>query len=131
MCGWFSRHAFVNWINRCSMAYSSMHSKAVSLPLEPYALGAAYHYKKWNASSLSSWHFGHGTLPRVSDPRISVFSGVLRTDIPRTRRDSTAPRMGRMERISGSRFRRAFRIWHVWGGGESAAGDWCGPAGRT
>ena len=55
----------------------------------------------------------------MSDTRISVLSGVLGTDIPRTRRDNTAPRIGRMERISGSRFRRAFRIWHVWGGGRA------------
>ena len=33
--------------------------------------------------------------------------------MPRTTRDSTAPRIGRMERISWSRFCRACRVWHV------------------
>ena len=49
----FPTTAFVNWANRCSMAYSSMHSRAVSLPLEPYVLGAAHHWQKGNASSFS------------------------------------------------------------------------------
>ena len=88
-----------------------MHSRAVSLSFEPYVLGAAHHWQKWNASSFSSWHFEHRILPRVSDTRISVFGRVLVTDILETRRDSTVPRVGRMERISGSRFRRACRLW--------------------
>ena len=39
----FPATAFVNWANRCSMAYSSMHSRAVPLSFEPYVLGAAHH----------------------------------------------------------------------------------------
>ena len=31
----FPTTAFVNWANRCSMAYSSMHSRAASLSFEP------------------------------------------------------------------------------------------------
>ena len=42
----FPATAFVIWANRCSMAYSSMHSKAVALSLEPYVLGAAHHWQK-------------------------------------------------------------------------------------
>ena len=38
-----SATAFVNWVNRCSMVDSSMHSRAVSLPFEPYVLGAAHY----------------------------------------------------------------------------------------
>ena len=126
----FPATAFVNWANLCSMACSSMHSRAVSLSFEPYVLGAAHHWQKWNASSFSPWHFEHRTLPRVSDTRISVLGGVLVTGIPETRRDSTAPKVGRMERISRSRFRRACRLWcGVWGGGR-AAGYWCDPAGQ-
>ena len=118
----FPATAFVNWANLCSMAYSSMHSRVVSLYFEPYVLGAAHHWQKWNASSFSPWHFEHRTLPRVSDTRTSVLGGVLVTGIPETRRDSTAPRVSRMERISRSRFRRACRLWCgvcvcVWGGG--------------
>ena len=51
---------------------------------------------------------------------VFVLGGVLGTGIPETRKDSTAPRVGRMERISRSRFRRACRLWCgvcVWGGG--------------
>ena len=99
----FSATVFVNWANGCSMAYSSMHSRAVSLFLEPYVLGAAYHWQKWNASSFSPWHFEHRTLPQVPSTRISVLGGVLVTDIPRARRDSTVPRIGRMKRTSRSR----------------------------
>ena len=104
------------------MAYSSF---------EPYVLGAAHHWQKWNASSFSPWHFEHRTLPRVSDTRISVLGGVLVTGIPETRRDSTAPRVGRMERISRSRLRRACRLWCgvvwcgvvcVYGGGGGGGG---------
>ena len=128
----FPATAFVDWANLCSMAYSSMHSRAVSLSFEPYVLGAAHHWQKWNASSFSPWHFEHRTLPRVSDTRISVLGGVLVTGIPETRRNSMAPRIGRMERISRSRFRRACRLWCVCcGGGGRAAGYWCDPAGRT
>ena len=128
----FSATAFVNRANRCSMAYSSMYSRAVSLSLEPYVLGAVHHWQKWNASSFSPWHFEHRILPRVSDTRFSVLGGVLVTGIPRTRRDRTAPRNGRKERISRSRFRGACRMWHVFGGGGGgAAGEWCGPAGRA
>ena len=68
----------------------------------------------------------------MSDTRISVLGGLLVTGIPPTRSDSTAPRVGRMERISRSRFRRACRLWCVpcvlGGGGGRAAGDWCDPA---
>ena len=123
----FPATAFVNWANRCSMAYSSMNSRAVSLSFEPYVLGAAHHWQKWKASSFSPWHFEHKTLPRVSDTRISVLGGLLVTGIPPTKSDSTAPRIGRMERISRSRFRRACRLWCVWcvlgrGGGGGAGG---------
>ena len=45
----FPATAFVNWANRCSMACSSMHSRAVSLSFEPSVLGAAYHWQKWKA----------------------------------------------------------------------------------
>ena len=93
-----------------------MHNKAVLLSLEPYVLGAAHHWQTWNASSFSPWHFEHRTLPRMSDTRISVLGGVLVAGIPRTRRDSTAPRNGRMERTSRSRFCRACRTWYVVGG---------------
>ena len=55
----FPATAFVNWANRCSMTYSSMHRRAVSLSFEPYVLGAAHHWQKWNASSFSPWHFEH------------------------------------------------------------------------
>ena len=115
--GGFPATAFVNWANRCSMAYSSMHSRAVPLSLEPYVLGAAHHWQKLNASSFSPWHFEHRTLPRASDTRISVLGGVLVTGILRTRKDSTAPRIGGMERISRGRFRGACRMRHVWEGG--------------
>ena len=47
---------------------------------------------------------------------------MLVTGIPRTRRDSTAPRIGRMERTSRSRFRRACRTWHVGGGARREIG---------
>ena len=40
---------FVNYVNRCSMACSSIHSRAVSLSFEPSVLGAAYHWQKWKA----------------------------------------------------------------------------------
>ena len=103
-----------------------MHSRAVSLSFEPYVLGAAHHCQKWNASSFLPWHFDHRTLSGVSDTRISVLGEVLVTDIPPTRRDSTAPRTSKMERISRSKFRRACRLWCVWG---RAAEDWCDPAG--
>ena len=126
----FPATAFVNWANLCSMACSSMHSRAVSLSFEPYVLGAAHHWQKWNASSFSPWHFEHRTLPRVSNTRISVLGGVSVTGIPETRRDSTAPRVGRMERISRSRFRRACRLWCGVCGRGRAAGYWCDPAGR-
>ena len=126
----FPATAFVNWANLCSMACSSMHSRAVSLSFEPYVLGAAHHWQKWNASSFSPWHFEHRTLPRVSDTRISVLGEVLVTGIPEIRRDSTAHRVGRMERISRSRFRRACRLWCGVCGGGGGAGYWCDPAGR-
>ena len=115
--------AFVNRASHCSMAYSSMHSRAVSLSLEPYVLDAAHHWQKWNTLSFSPWHFEHRTLPRVSDTRISVLGGVLDNGIPQTRRDSTAPRIGRMERINRSRLRRARRVWCMCrgGGGERLA----------
>ena len=45
----FPATAFVNWANRCSMACSSMHSRAVSLSFESSVLGAAYHWQKWKA----------------------------------------------------------------------------------
>ena len=106
--------AFVNWANRCSMAYSSMNSRVVSLSFEPNVFGAAHRWQKWNASSFSPWHFEHRILPRVSDTRISDFSGLLVAGIPSTRSDSTSPRIGRMERISRSKFRRACRLWCVW-----------------
>ena len=106
----FPATAFVNWANRCSMAYSSMHSRVVSLSFEPYVLGAAYHWQKLNASSFSPWHFEHRTLPRVSDTRTSVLGGLLVTGIPQTRSDSTSFRIGRMERISRSNFLRACRL---------------------
>ena len=96
------------------MAYLSMYSRAVSLSFEPYVLGDAYHWQKWKASSFSPWHFEHKTLPRVSDTRISVLGGLLVARIPPTRNDSTAPRIGRRERISRSRFRRAYRLWCMW-----------------
>ena len=123
----FPATAFVNWANRCSMTCSSMHNRAVSLSFEPYVLGAAHYLQKWNASSFSPWHFEHRTLPRVSDTCISVLGGLLVTGIPQTRKDSTAPRIGRMERISRSRFRRACRLWCVWcvcvwGGGGGGGG---------
>ena len=130
----FPATAFVNWANLCSMAYLSMHSRAVSLSFEPYVLSAAHHSQKWNASSFSPWHFEDRTLPRVSDTRISVLGGLLVSGTPPTRSDSTAPRIGRMERISRGRFRRACHFWCVWcvlGGGGGAAGDWCDPAGRA
>ena len=111
--------AFVNWANRYSITNSSMHNKAVSVFFEPYVLSAAHHWQKWNASWFSQWHFEHRILPWMSDTRIGVFGGVLVAGIPRARRNSTAPRTGRMERISPSRFRRACRTWQV--GGE--AGD--------
>ena len=107
-----------------------MQSRAVSLSFEPYVLGAAHHWQKWNASSFSPWHFEHRTLPRVSDTRISVLGGVSVTGIPETRRDSTAPRVGRMERISRIRFRRACRLWCGVCVGGRAAGYWCDPARR-
>ena len=72
----FLATAFVNCANRCSMAYSSTHIRAVSLCLEPYVLSAAHHWQKWNASSFSPW---------VSDTRISVLGGVLVTGISQTR----------------------------------------------
>ena len=64
--------AFVNWANRCSMAYSSTHSREVPLSLEPYVLGTAHYWQKWNVSSFSPWRFEHRALPRVSDTRVSV-----------------------------------------------------------
>ena len=127
----FPATAFVNWVNRYAMAYSSMYTRAVSLSLEPYVLGATHHWQKWNASSFSPWHFEHTPLPRVSDRRISVLGGVLVTGIPQTKRDSTAPRIGRMEGISRSRLRRACHMWRVWGRGVGTAGDWCGSARRA
>ena len=90
-----------------------MRSRAVSLSLGSYVLDAAHHWQKWNASSFSPKRFEHRTLLRASDTGISVFGGVLVTGIPRARRDSTAPRIGKMERISRSRFCRACRMWHV------------------
>ena len=45
----FPAAAFVNWANRCSMASSSMHSRAISLSFEPSVLGAAYHWQKRKA----------------------------------------------------------------------------------
>ena len=96
------------------MAYSFIHRGAVSLSFEPYVLGAAHHWQKWKASSFSPWHFEHKTLPWVSDTRISVLGGLLVSGIPPTRSDSTSPRIGRMERISRSRLRRACRLWCVW-----------------
>ena len=48
-----STMAFVNGVSRCSMADSSMHNRAISLSFEPYVLGAAHHWQKWNASSFS------------------------------------------------------------------------------
>ena len=127
----FPATALVNWANRCSMAYSSMHSRAVLLSFESYVLGAAHHCQKWNASSFSPRHFEHTTLPRVSNTRISVLCGLLVTGIPPTRSDSTAPRIRRMERISRSRFCRACRLWCVWCVLGAGSGDWCDPAGRA
>ena len=124
----FPATAFVNWANRCSMACSSIHSRSLSLSLEPYVVGAAHDSQKRNSSLFSPWHSEHRTLPRASDTRVSVLGEGLVTGIPRTRKDSTAPRIGGMERISRSRLRRACRMWHVCGGG-GAAGNWCGPAG--
>ena len=112
----FPATAFVNRAN-CSMAYSAMHRRTVSLFLEPYVLGAAHLWQKWNASSFLPWHFEHKTPTRVSDTRDTIIGGVLVTGILRTRRDSTPPRIGRMERISPSRFRRACHMWHVCVGG--------------
>ena len=68
----FPATAFVNWANRCSMAYSSMHSRAVSPSFEPYVLSAAHHWQKWKASSFSPWHFEQKTLPQVLI-HVSVF----------------------------------------------------------
>ena len=79
----FPATAFVNRVNRSSIVYSSMHSRAVSLPFESYMLGAACHWQKWSASLFSPWHFEHWTLPRVSNTRISVLGGALVTGIPR------------------------------------------------
>ena len=123
--GGFPATAFVNWANRCSMAYLSMHSRVVSLFFGPYVLSAVHHWQKWKASSFSPWRFEHKTLPRVSGTCISVLGGLLVTGIPPTRSDSTVPRIGRMERISRSRFRRACRLWCVWcvlGRGGGAGG---------
>ena len=95
----FPATAFVNWANRCSMAYSSMHSRVVSLSFEPYVLAAAHHWRKWNASSFSPWHFEHRTLPRVSDTRISsVLGGLLVSRRP----GATARPLGLVEKWSVS-----------------------------
>ena len=117
----FSATTFVNWAIPCSMAYSSMHSRALSLFLEPYIVGAAHHWQKWNASSFSPCRFERKTLPRVSDTRVSVFGWVLVTGIPWTRRDSTAPRVSRMERTSRSRFVGS-AVCGTCGGGEGGGG---------
>ena len=71
----FPATAFVNWANRCSMACSSMHSRAVSLSFEPSVLGAAYHWQKGKAIFAVAFCFLHKTLPRVSDTRISALGG--------------------------------------------------------
>ena len=69
----FPATIFVNWANRCSMGYSSMHSRAVSLFFEPYVLAAAHLWQKWNASSFSPWHFGGAGGGRlVRSRRMSV-----------------------------------------------------------
>ena len=70
----FPATAFVNWANRCSMACSSMHSRAVSLSFEP----SVYSVPRTTGRSgrqYSPWHFEHKTLPWVSDTRISVLGG--------------------------------------------------------
>ena len=90
-----------------------MYNRAVSLSFEPYVLGAVHHWRKWNASSSSPRHFEHRTLPRMSDTRINVLGGVLVAGILRTRRDSMAAKIGRTERTSRSRFRRACRTWQM------------------
>ena len=115
----FSAPAVVNLANLCSMANSPMHSRAVSLSLEPYVLGAAHH-----------WHFEHRTLPWVSNTRISVLGGVLVTVLPWTWINSTAPRTDRIERTRRSRFHRA-SIRGTLGGEGGEAGDWRSPAGRA
>ena len=107
-----------------------MHSRVVSLSLEPYVLDAVHHWQKWNASSFSPWHFEHKTLPRVSDTRISVLGGLLVTGIPQTSRDSTAPRIGRTERISRSKFRRACRLLGGGAGGGRRESGAIPPDGR-
>ena len=61
----FPATAFVNWANRCSMACSSMHSRAVSLSFEPSVLGAAYHWQKWKAIFAVAF-FCRGCLIHVS-----------------------------------------------------------------
>ena len=69
----FPATAFVTWANRCSMAYSFMHSRAVSLSLESYVLGAAHHWQKWDVSLFSPWYLKIG-LCRGRLIHVSVFS---------------------------------------------------------
>ena len=60
----------------------------------------------------------------MSDTRISVSDGLLVTGIPRARRDSTAPRIGRMERTSRSRFLRTLGMWRGKVGDRRSPADW-------
>ena len=66
----FPATVFVHWTNRCSMTYSSLHGRTVSLSLEPYVLGAAHYWQKWDASSVSPGHLNielrRGCLIHVS-----------------------------------------------------------------
>ena len=70
--GGLSVTTFVNWTS-CWLAEDlSMHSRAVSLPFEPYILGAVHHWQKGNASSFLPWHFEQRALPRMSGTCIGV-----------------------------------------------------------
>ena len=51
-----------------------MHSKAVSLSVEPYEVGGVHHWQTWNASSFSP---EHRALPRMSGTCIGVRDGCL------------------------------------------------------
>ena len=90
-----------------------MYSRAVSQSFKPYVLGAAHHWQKWNASPFPPWHFELRTLPRTSDTRVNVRGGLLVSGISQTRRDSMAPKTGRVERNSQSRIQSACRTWPV------------------
>ena len=69
----FPATTFVTWVNRCSMACSLMHSRAVSLSLKSYVHGAAHHWQKWNVSFFSPWHL-KVVLCRKRLIHVSVFS---------------------------------------------------------